>query len=291
MKRGRPKKDNSDLIGIIFNKLKIIRIMKRNDKSGHPMCRTKCLECKKESTQRLHDVKIGKSKTCGCGSKTAFKNFMNNRVAAMADDQIERIWCVVQDTGTFQKAARTLRMGPDLVSFAFREHQRRLDTLPDSKKLVIWKAAQESGFDAATTKLGLSRKSAKYIVLQFHKPRVHPALDDGLEQVLSYMKMDIERRPEKEEPWFRSGEFSQGQLMRKTNGQVEGWYKEMYQDLVRCPKSPMLNPELAKLIEWFLETAEKTFANRRKRQRQFLETMRKEASEKRELERRAILVH
>jgi hypothetical protein len=59
-------------------------------------------------------------------------------------------------------------------------------------------------------------------------------------------------------------------------------YSEMYHHLKRCPKSPMLDLELAKLIQWFLETAEKTFANRRERQRIFLKWKREQERQERE---------
>jgi hypothetical protein len=107
MKRGRPKKDYSHLRGQQFNQLKIVA-MRRNDRTGHPMCRTKCLRCKKKmTTQRIHDVVKGSSKTCGCASKQAFKDFMDGRVAALTDKEIERIWRTVQDLNT-RAAARAL---------------------------------------------------------------------------------------------------------------------------------------------------------------------------------------
>jgi len=270
MKRGRPKKDYSYLSGSEFNELKIIGI-RRNDRSGHPMCRTKCLVCRKQTTKRIHDVLKGKAKTCMCGSKRAFREFMENRVAALSDKKVEQIWIAVQDSPNVMAAAKALKVDRYLVDFAVRKHQRQLDSLPIAKKHAIWEVAQNAGIDAAAALFKLNRRSAAYIVGKMHNPQIHPGVDNEfVAWELEKLEADIERDPEKYESWFRRGEFRSNQLRRKVTGEVVGEYSDLYNHLMKYPQSPTLDPELANRIKWFLNTADKTFANRRERQLSFL---------------------
>ncbi len=260
MKRGRPKKDRTNLIGAQFNQLRIIGIRK-NDRSGHPMCRTKCLVCSKETSKRLDDVCKGRAKTCECGSKQAFKDYMNAKIESLPSREIERIWCAVQDASNTASAAGTLKLSRYVVGFAARKRQNFLDNLPDAQKQKIWEAAQGTKLRSVGEQFDLRGRSVAYLVFKRQNPILHPKLDKAdLYHYLAFLKSQIETRiPEDGEKWFRPHEFTSRELKKKRNGTVVGDYADLYNHLVRYPKLQELEPRLAKLISWFLDEADETF--------------------------------
>ena len=196
---------------------------------------------------------------------------MEKRVAALSNSEVEQIWITMQGAPNARAAAKTLGIHHYLVGFATRKHQKRLNSLPAAKKWAIWAAAQNGGYKAAAAEAGLDERSAAYIVREMHNPALVPGVDNTyIGMLLDWLKQDIEREPEKWGRWFRSDEFRTRQLRRKLNGEVVGEYSKLYYRLLACSQAPGVDPELAEQIRWFLKTADRTFADRRARQKAFL---------------------
>ena len=277
VKRGRPKKDYSDHIGQEFNQLRIMGLL-RSDRSGHPMCRTKCLVpgCKKLTSKRINDVISGRAKTCGCASTRAFIANNEEQVDLLTALEIEAIWCAVRDAPTIKLAAEAVQLPPFVVSFAARRHQKLLDGFSPEKTEQIWNAAQRASLEKVGVQFGLSRRSVAYIVRKVHMPLLHPDVDsETLSMVLDHIKLDIQtRRSEPGAEWFRPLEFTPEELKRKRNGVILGDYADMYMRFLKHPNLYHVESGLVDLIRWFMDTAEKTFNARASRRKSFLNQQR-----------------
>jgi hypothetical protein len=277
VKRGRPKKNYSHLIGQEFNQLRIIGIL-LSDPSGHPMCRTQCLVpgCKRRTPKRTSDVIAGRAKTCGCNSKRAFIANNEKQVDLLTASEIEAIWCAVQEAPSIKSAAEAAQQPPFVVSFGARRHQRLLDGFSTEKTEQIWKAAQRASLEEVGTQFGLTRRSVAYIVRKVYKPLLHPDVDSAtLSMVLDHIKSDIQtRRSEPGVERFWPLEFAPEELKRKRNGVILGAYADMYMRFLKYPNLHHVELGLANLIRWFLETAEKTFNARASRRKSFLKQQR-----------------
>ena len=70
--------------------------------------------------------------------------------------------------------------------------------------------------------------------------------------------------------WRSQGEFTDGELRRRRNGQIAGTLRELYKRLQEPTFLTSLSPENRALADWFLGTAASTFKGRALRQQQFL---------------------
>lgn len=277
MERGRPRKDRSEYVNRQYNQLFVLAI-RRSDQTKHPMCRVKCLACGQKSTKRIDDVVRGRVKTCGCGAKKAFDDYISRRLAKLSDSEIEKIWCQAQEGRSSRDLAVELKNQKAVVDAAIRKHQRRLDDMTEERKLVIWTIAQEKGYEAAGAEYGLNSRSSAYIVQRMENSIVDPReSNEDLVERLQAIRYVTKMEPEPGEKWFYAGEFRKDDLHKKRTGLVVGGLSALYYRLKRFPlNSPNLNPELKDLIRWFLSTATWTFESRTKRQQMVLDELRKQ---------------
>jgi len=216
---------------------------------------------------------------------------MEKQVAALSDDEVEGVWMASMERGA-TKAAIQLKKSKALVDFATRQHRERLEATPEASKVEIWRMVQEKGTSAAAAKYGLSSRSIAFISSKVQNPRAYPSMsNDEVKQELKYIQQGIERVPGKNEAWYKRGELSSAQLMRKKNGDIAGEYADLYRHLSKSVTSaPTMDAALSELIQRFLKAARRTFDNRRWRQSDRHKRMAIEMRENQQRERRRALL-
>jgi len=105
------KLSEENLVGKIFNRWEVIRFSHKVGYNKYFVCR--CLDCNKEKTLYIQNVTSGKSKSCGCKSKseTAYKinkkyneyEISDNIVKVYVDNNKEKIMlCDLEDWKLFK---------------------------------------------------------------------------------------------------------------------------------------------------------------------------------------------
>ena len=106
------KLSEDNLVGKIFNRWEVIRFSHKIGYAKYFVC--KCLDCNKEKTLYIQNVTSGKSKSCGCKSKseTAYKinkkyneyEISNDIVRVYVDNDKEKIMlCDLEDWEALKK--------------------------------------------------------------------------------------------------------------------------------------------------------------------------------------------
>lgn len=314
-KRGRPRKDYSKYVGFespLGLRIEAISEEGKRVREG-PHVNALCLRCGERSTPRLRDVLSGHSQSGGCRKRECFLAYCDRVVAKLDEAVVAGVWSS-RYAGLSRKAtAAKFGLAYPIVDAAQRAYQAKINAMmADGTAEKVYELASKPHWDidSAAAHLNLTFETALYLTLTVKRRR--RVAQEAAIQAPTIVAEPTEAPAETEEEvvhsetWWcafiaaklvehvkerkdraiaRPGELSPGEL-RRTKGKLKGSMAEIYEQCIALVDDVAVPRGFREEMREFIDLADQTLANRRKRWKRGRDKAIREKQRKAELQKR-----